>query len=290
MSDMACPMRMPTDVAVDSHGRIYVADGANDRVVRFAPDGRLDRVLHAIGGIPLKQPVGVSVDARDRAWIADSGNGRVLAVSPDGGIEETIPLPPAEGAARPDPTDVAVTPDDARLYVVDNDNHRLLVRDKVSGAWRSLGGEGRGLGRFQWPFMICIGSEGYVFVTEAIGARVQRLSPDDRWAGAIGRWGVQVGQLYRPKGIAADATGRLYVSDSTLGVIQVFQPRGEIEGVLTAADGTPLQFHHPMGLCFDPQGRLLVVELGANRVAVVAILSDTSGSKRQDAGKPKDTP
>ncbi|MFQ6048311.1 MAG: NHL repeat-containing protein [Phycisphaerae bacterium] len=283
------PMRMPTDVAVDSQGRIYVVDGANDRVVCFRPDGRLDRVLNAASDVPLKQPVGISVDAQDRVWIADSGNGRVLAVLPDGQLDQTAALPTAEAAKRPDPTDVAVSPDGARLYVVDNDNHRLLVRDNANGQWKSLGGKGRGLGRFQWPFMICIGADGYVFVTEVIGARVQRLSPDDRWAGALARWGVQIGQLYRPKGIAADATGKLYVSDSTLGVIQRFRARGEVDGVLTAADGSALQFQHPMGLCFDGQGRLLVVELGANRIAVVAILSGTSGSDEQKAGGPKDT-
>jgi DNA-binding beta-propeller fold protein YncE len=284
------PMRMPTDVAVDAQSRVYVADGANDRVVRFAPDGQVELVLRTIGDVALKQPVGLSVDARNRVWIADSGNGRLLVVSADGQLDETIPLPTPEGAQQADPTDVALTPDDARTYVVDNDNHRLLVRDNASGQWTSLGGEGRGLGRFQWPFMLCVGAEGYVFVTEAIGARVQRLSPDDRWAGALARWGVQLGELYRPKGIAADAAGRLYVSDSTLGVIQAFQPRGEVAGVLTAADGTALKFQHPMGMCFDRQGRLLVVELGANRVAVVAIRSDASGSKPQESSQPKDTP
>ena len=33
---------MPTDVAVDSQGRTYVADGANDRIVQFSPEGEID--------------------------------------------------------------------------------------------------------------------------------------------------------------------------------------------------------------------------------------------------------
>jgi sugar lactone lactonase YvrE len=124
--------------------------------------------------------------------------------------------------------------------------------------------------------MICMGAEDYVYVTEVLGARVQRISPSDRWAGQVSRWGVELGQLYRPKGIAADDDGRLYVSDSTLGVVQVFSSRGITEGALTDEVGNALRFQHPMGMCLDSTGRLYVVELGADRVAIV---------QRQDSRK-----
>jgi sugar lactone lactonase YvrE len=104
-----------------------------------------------------------------------------------------------------------------------------------------------------------------------IGSRLQTISPTDRWAGEIGRWGIELGQLYRPKGVAADAKGRIFVSDSTTAVVQVFGPRGALEGVLTDKDGAPLRFQHPMGLSFDRKGQLYVVELAANRVAVVSL-------------------
>jgi len=265
------PLRMPTDVAVDAARRVYVADGTNDRIVRFARGGQVDALITKGGGRELKQPVGVSVDAQGRVWIADTGNGRILIIASNGQATESVSLPVPRGTDRTDPTDVAVTPDGKRAYVVDNDNHRLLLRDNANGLWTVLGSKGRGLGRFEWPFMVCVGAEGYVYVTEVINARVQRITPDDRWAGAIGRWGVEAGQLYRPKGVAADRQGRLYVSDSTLGVIQAFGARGVVEGVLTDGLGAPLRFDHPMGMCFDGDGRLFVVELGANRVAVVTI-------------------
>ncbi len=100
---------------------------------------------------------------------------------------------------------------------------------------------------------------------------MQRLTSEDRWGGQIGKWGVELGQVYRPKGIAADGRGRLFVGDSTLGVVQVFSERGSLEGVLTDKDGRPLKFAHPMGMCLDKTGRLYVVELKQNRVAGVSI-------------------
>jgi sugar lactone lactonase YvrE len=133
--------------------------------------------------------------------------------------------------------------------------------------------------------MICIAPDRYVYATEAIGARVQRISPADLWAGQVGRWGVELGQLYRPKGVAVDRQGELYVSDSTLGVVQVFSPLSRLEGVLTDARGKPLRFDHPMGLCFDAGGRLYVVELRAHRVAVVALGGKSPAASRHPADR-----
>jgi DNA-binding beta-propeller fold protein YncE len=264
-------LKMPTDVAVDSAGRIYVADGTNDRVVCFLPDGKVEATIAQATGKKLRRPAGIAIDASDRLWIADTGNHRVVYISPDRKESQAVESPAAEGPRGFDPTDIVVTPDLKRTYVADNENHRVVVRDNATGQWTSLGKFGRALGQFQWPFMLCLGGEQYVYVTEVIGARVQQISPTDRWAGIVGAWGVEVGQFYRPKGIVADPRGRIYVSDSSLGVVQVFSARGTFEGLLTDEAGKPRYFQHPMGMCFDAQGKLLVVELKANRVAVVSV-------------------
>ncbi|MCY2954556.1 MAG: NHL repeat-containing protein [Planctomycetota bacterium] len=266
------PMHMPTDVAVDSKLRVFVADGANDRILQFAPDGHLEQTLTDPGNQKLNRPIGLAIDSSDQLWIADTANHRLLVLSPDGLKATPITAPKLdESSAPPDPTDIAITPDGRRTYIVDNKHHRILIRDNQTFKWTALGEPGKALGQFQYPFMITVGPENYVYVTEAVGARVQLISPAGRLAGQLGQWGVELGHFYRPKGIAADPTGRIFVSDSTLGVIQVFSPRGTTEGVLTSNDGRPLRFQHPMGMCFDKTGRLYVTELKANRVAIVSL-------------------
>lgn len=271
------PMHMPTDVAVDSRGNAFVADGANDRVACFDADGRFSRALTRLGDQTLGRPVGLSVDADDRLWIADTGNHRVIVASPPDKLVKAIELPPTPEHAF-DATDVVVTRDAKRSYIVDNDNHRLAIRDNNSGQIQFVGGFGEALGKFRWPFMIALDGDGYAYVTEAIGARAQRLSGEDRWAGQIGRWGVELGQFYRPKGIAVSPRGQVFISDSSLHVIQVFSPRGETLGVLTDGEGQLLRFQHPMGMAFDHKGRLYVVELTADRVAVVTLPPEWTGS------------
>jgi DNA-binding beta-propeller fold protein YncE len=276
------PMHMPTDVAVDAAGSVFVADGANDRVLQFESAGKFVQSIGIVGEQKLNRPVGLSFDAQGRLWIADTGHHRLVVLGAKLELLETIDLPTPANGRPSDPTDVAVTPDGRRTYVVDNDNHRVLVRDNGDKSLTSLGVLGHALGQFEWPFMVCIAPGGEVYVTEAIGARVQRITARNQWAGQVGGWGVEPGQLYRPKGIVCDATGRIFVSDSTLNVVQAFDSRGRFVGVLASGQSSegPIRFEHPMGMCVDKAGRLYVVELRANRVAVVEV----GGPATQPAG------
>jgi len=265
-------LHMPTDVAVDSHGNVYIADGARDRVVILSAAGRPRLATTRPVGQPLKRPVGLAVDAKDRIWIADTGSHRLLVLDEVGErLVEKIDLPAVDEAHPAAPTGVAVTADLKRAYVVDNANHRLLIRDNISGQITSLGQGGTAVGQFQYPFKVACGLAGDVYISEAIGARLQIITREGRWAGPIGSWGVEIGQFYRPKGVAVGPDGRIFVSDSTLNVVQVFDGRGRVIGCLSDAEGRPLRFAHPMGMTFDRTGRLYVVELAANRVAVVTL-------------------
>lgn len=264
-------LNMPTDVAVDSRGIVAVADGVHHRVVRFDENGEVISKITAAGGAPLHESVGVTFDAKDRLWIADTGSARLLVISPDGEFVEQVDVPAAPGGRAADVTDVLVASDGKRTYVVDNDNHRLLIRDNTNDTWQVFGRRGEALGQFDYPFMIAADPEGAIYITDVINGRIQSLAADDEWRGQIGRWGVEAGKLYRPKGVAVDSAGRIFVGDSTLGVVQAFAPNGRLAGVLTNEDGEPLRFAHPMGLCFDSAGLLYVVELDQNRVAVVEI-------------------
>ena len=265
------PMTMPTDVAIDALGYVYVADGVNDRIVRFTPSGDIDATLTGPKDLPVSSPVGISIDRDGSLWIADTGNHRLLVRSPDGRNYKSIAVPDAPGNKTSDPTGVVVRSDGARAYVADCDNQRILILDTATGKWTALGEFGISLGQFRWPFFVCMGPEDHLVVSESVGARLQLISSDNRWAGQIGHFGVAMGDLYRPKGLAADASGRIFVGDSTMGVIQVFTDAGKLLGVLTDNAGQPLRFDHPMGMRFDSAGLLYVVELGANRVDVITL-------------------
>ena len=182
--------------------------------------------------------------------------------SADGRSYKSIDVPAVAADKTSNPTSVVIRSDRARTYVADCDNQRVLILDNASNRWTPLGEFGISLGQFRWPFMVCMGPDDHLVISESVGARLQLISADNRWAGQIGHFGVAMGDLYRPKGVAMDAAGRIFVDDSTMGVIQVFTDAGKLLGVLTDEAGQPLRLDHPMGMRFDTAGQLYVVELG----------------------------
>jgi streptogramin lyase len=271
------PMELPTTVAVGPDGEVFVADGVNDRVVRFARDGSLVGTIRRVAGQRLSRPTGVAVSGDGRIWIADGDHRRVVVVPPSGpGFE--VPLgPELEGAL--DITDLDVTDDGGRLWLVDNDGHRLLAGDLDRGTWRSHGRLGDQWGEVRYPFMVAVHPDGGAVVSDTLNARLQGWTADGRAQRPVGTYGVSPGQLFRPKGVASTEDGRTWVSDGTLGVIQVFDHSGRFIDILREPSGQILRLDQPMGIEVVDD-RLYVVERGAGRVREFA-LSERPGDVYQ---------
>ncbi len=276
--EFACPpevtgLRLPTAVALAAGGAVYVLDGVHDRIVTFDASGRFTGELAPAIDPPLQQPVGLRAARDGRLWIADSANSRLVVLAADGTVVETLAIPPAADGRAADPTDVAVSEDGNRVWVADNDNHRVLRLDRGTGAWSVFGGLGEALGQWQYPFQMMLGANDELFVSDVINGRVQVLAADGVARRSIGGYGVELGQMYRPGGVAVDASGDLWVADSVAGVVQAFHRDGALRDVLRDPGGQPMRFEAPLGLAFDAAGALYVVESRANRVRRVEITS-----------------
>jgi len=273
------PLQMPTGLAVAQNGDIYVADGVNDRLLQFSAQGALVAEIRQVGDEPLSHPLSVRFDAAGRHFIADTGHKRLLIRNSEGALDN-VPLSRRGPTPRaPDITDAVPTPDGKGVWLVDNDNHQLVLFDLESGTESVIGEEGESLRQFQYPFRITAGREGDLFIVDVINARVQVFTAQGLAAGSIGSYGAEMGQLYRPTAVATDADGNVWVSDAVLGVIQVFTPLGALRDVLRDEAGAPLHLQMPMDLAFDADGNLYVVELLADRVRKFAITSDPSAPR-----------
>lgn len=267
--------QQPSDVVAGTNGRIYVLDGVNNRVT-----------VHAIGGSYLftfgktgagngefNFPLGIGIDDANRIYVADSGNRRVQIFSPDGAYQSHITTDGVPGQIKPsDPTDVAVNSLLKRCYVVDNDNHRIIILDlETMKPLKWEGVMGMEKKEFRFPFMLDLDSAGNVYIVEVINTRVKVLDPEGNYLTTIGTWGVEQGRFYRPKGVAVDSGNRVFVSDSYLGVIQVFDNQGRFLAILGDENGAVRKFNTPTGMHIDRQMRLYVIEMLANRVSVVQL-------------------
>jgi len=150
----ASKMNTPTSVYVDANGTLWVADRANNRVLRFnnaaskangaAADGVLGQAdfVTATSGLTaskMNAPWGVCADAAGRLWVADRVNNRVLrfdnaaskanGAAADGVIGEpdfTTSVFNKNRAGLGEPRGVAVD-GLGRLFVVDEGNTRVMV-------------------------------------------------------------------------------------------------------------------------------------------------------------------
>jgi len=265
----------PSDVAVGAGGRIYVLDGVNSRIKVFdAAGGR----LFAFGSrgdaaAQLASPLGLDTDEQGNVYVADSGNRRVQVFSADGKFLSSFGFGDLRGSKPPDPTDIAVDSTNNRCYVIDNDNHRVLAYSldgsRLIDQW---GGIGEKPGEFRFPFLAAMDRHGILYVVDVLNTRVQALNAQGRVMSYIGKWGVDRGQLYRPKGVAVDARNRIYISDSYLGVVQVFERYRKLRGVLGDEAGNLLRLKTPTGLCVDDGVRIYIVEMLLNKVSVYRVV------------------
>ena len=272
--DIAHGFNRPSDVSVSPDGRIYVVDGVNNKIKIFDKNGKFASSFGTKGSkkSEFSFPLGIDIDRHGKVYIADSGNHRLQIFNRKGSFVAKIDLPDNNNVPA-DPTDVVVDEDRNRCYIVDNDNHYVLVYDLSTLKLITIYGRpGTQKREFRYPFLISLDKNGYLYIVDVINTRVQVLNPEGAFVSNIGEWGVEKGQFFRPKGVAIDKDGRVFVSDSYMGVIQVFDTYGEFYApVGDPASGAVKKFKTPSGINFDNNNRLYVVEMSANRVSVFSI-------------------
>ncbi|MBI4825986.1 MAG: NHL repeat-containing protein [Nitrospirae bacterium] len=269
--DISYNFSQPSDVAVSYNGLIYVVDGVNNKIKVFDHSGTY---LYSFGRKGSRSgefdfPMGIGIDNSGNVYIADSGNNRVQIFKSDGGFITEVEITSNDGITS-DPTDVSVDESRGVFYVVDNNNHCILVYDlKTLKKINSYGVPGTEKLEFRYPFLMTLDNEKYLYVVDVINTRVQVLNPEGLFVEFIGAWGVEKGEFFRPKGIAIDSNKRIYVSDSYMGVIQVFDERGTFYSVIGDSTGKAVKkFKTPTGLFIDKNNRLYVVEMFGEKVSV----------------------
>jgi hypothetical protein len=130
----------PQGLAVDSNGRVIVADQGNNRLVVLSYDGTEFGYLGSFDA-GFSGPTGVAVDAWDHIVVADTGNNRIAVLDGQGSVlaEFTEPNDGYTGAFNA-PRGVAMEPC-GTLVVADTGNQRVVtVRGALPGCrtWQPL--------------------------------------------------------------------------------------------------------------------------------------------------------
>lgn len=196
------------------------------------------------------------------------------------------------------PRNVAVA-GDGTVYVADSGNHRVQVFAADGtflfgwGSHCELYTEGRpgcldpdgpgplqtGDGQFAEPWGIAVAADGTVYVADTWNHRIQVFDSQGqflrKWGTFLATNGEAIGSpagFWGPRGIAIDAAGNLYVTDTGNKRIQVFDKDGNFLGQFGGFGVDPGRFDEPVGIAIvpladgSPGGRLVVADTWNRRV------------------------
>ena len=267
-------LAVPTGVAVDSHGNVYIADTVNNVVEKVTPDGTLS-VFAGTGtkGAPtggpatssnLAGPHGVAVDSSDNVYIADTDNHRIEVVKQGGnGHVYTLAIiagtgtagAPTAGPATSSnlnyPNGVAVD-SSGNVYITDSYN---VVVEKVTldGTLSIFAGTGTESAptagpatssNLNYPTSVAVDSSGNVYIADPGSSVVAKVTPSGTLSvfagtGAAGEptaGPATSSKLFQPAGVAFDSSGNVYIADKNNNVVEKLTPPD------TTAPATPGSF------------------------------------------------
>ncbi len=267
LRDIVGDFNQPTEVAVSKQGRVYILDGANNRVKIFNRKGEMllsfGKPGKEIG--EFQQPVGMDIDGQENIYVADTGNQRIQVFDRHGKYRRMINLAARNGR----PVEVELSPTSDRIYISDTNNHQILCYNKDGSFAFSWGGNGEKLGEFMYPGMADTDSLGNIHIVDILNGRLQIFGSSGENPTQFAGFGITAGKLFRPKGVVVDHRSRAYVSDSYTGVIQLFDGSGKLAGILSENNTTPLRLTTPLGMALDSEkAHLYIVQAEANKVSV----------------------
>ncbi len=312
----AAAFSQPQGVAVDSLGNVYVTDGANG-TIRLISSGAVVSTLAGSastgnadgtgGGARFSGPSGAAISSAGNGYVADTGNGTIRLISPGGVVTTFAGLAGSSGtndgtgsAARFfGPQGVAVNSAGSLIYVADTANH--TIRKITSGGGvTTLAGVGGSSGlndgsggsaSFNFPQAVALDLTGNIYVADTwnhtirkvtTGGVVTTLAGLPGYAGDLDSNATGAGtngaRFNCPSGVAVDASGNVYVTDTRNHTIRMVSPAGVVStlaglpGVWGSADGTnsTARFYRPEGITVDAGGNLFVLDSGNHTVRMVA--------------------
>jgi DNA-binding beta-propeller fold protein YncE len=213
-------------IAVSPAGSVYVVDTGNNKVKVYSPSGDSIREIGGSGWGQLEfdRPYDIAVGAGLNFYVADYGNHRIQRFDKDLNYISTLYTRESDDPSQRFgyPTSVAMSRL-GDLFLLDNENIRVVKVNTFSTIERTFGGIEAGKGRLKNPRKVWVTNQDLVCVLDE-----QRIVIFDNFGNYVRTIGE--GALTDPRGMAIQRD-TLYVVDG--GTIRLFDSEGKLLEVLT---------------------------------------------------------
>ena len=272
-------LHLPSGVAVDGSGNVYIADTADNLIRKVTTDG----IIHSVAGddypgflgdggnavnAEFYGPQDVAIDSAGNIYVSDTQNSRIRQITPAGVINTF-----AGGGTPPTTT-------------------------SASGSTPSNGDNGAATSAIlQTPFALAIDSSGNLYFAENADSKIRKVDSKGiittvAGTGTPGFSGdgstATNAQMNFPTGIAVDSSGNLYIADSVNlrvrkiagGSITTVAGNGNVSFGGDNGSALKAQMNGPQGVAVDTAGNVYVADTLNHEVRKI----DTKGTISAVAG------
>jgi sugar lactone lactonase YvrE len=321
----AASFASPEGIAMDASGNLYVADTGGCKIRKITAAGVVSTLAGSseffgsadgTGAAALfNYPTGITVDSSGNLYVTDTENDTIRKITAEGVVTTLAgkagDFGYADGmgtAARFDNPEGIAVDASGNLYVTDRLNNTIRkmtsagVVSTLAGI-ATTGGSADGAGTnayFNGPEKIAVDADGNLYVADTYNCEIRKITAEGvvtTLAGKAGTLGHADGtgtaaSFDLPEGIAVDASGNLYVTDTDNDTIRKITPEGVVTTLagkartFGSADGTgaAASFFYPQGIAVDASGNLYVADTDNTTIrkitpeGVVTTLAGTAGT------------
>ena len=266
-------LQRPQNGFVADDGRIFVTDVSRGAVYVF--DGHQQT---AASGLQIWEyaneqtrfvtPVGIAPGKDGSVLVSDAELGCIVRLSMAGEGQGMIC---DKTLLRP--TGLARDSDQGLIFVVDSRAHDIKVFDDKGLLIRTLGSHGEGEGQFNGPTYLSI-RNGHLYVSDTLNARIQVIDEFGVYIKAYGRRGLYLGDTPRPKGVATDADGNVYIVESYYDYLLIFNDKGDFLMPIGGTGNDIGHFFLPAGV-WVRDDRIYVADTYNGRIMIFQYLGNT---------------
>ncbi|NOX90397.1 MAG: hypothetical protein GXO77_15410 [Calditrichaeota bacterium] len=219
--DKGKPIIKPYGISIHK-GKIYICDTMLGGLEIIDLEKRTFEYFRPGGMGLLKKPINCFVDEQGNLYVADTGRKQVVVFNPDLTYKGSFGDP-----RKMRITDVFVA--GRGIWVSDMESHTVHVylKDNYKHVYQFPVGKPKTDPFLSSPTNIFVTPD-YVYVSDFGSFKIKVYERNGTYVRSIGSYGKALGQFVRPKGIAVDRDGLLYVVDAGFENVQIFDPNDQL--------------------------------------------------------------